>query len=168
MDGRTWDVRGVFKVTPKGSNKEVIYDTTSGTVAGSGLDQFGTSNPDNPKSAPAASLTYNILVYMPDFADYSPAIVLNTRSAVKPAKDLFGKIGMKPTDPFGQIYKMLVQKDQGAEGPYNNYRYVFQGFATDDQYALCKELYERFNTTTFRASDEGEEASEAGAQSTKF
>jgi S-adenosylmethionine synthetase len=63
---------------------------------------------------------------------------------------------------------MLVTKEQGAEGPYNNYRYVADGYANEVEYNLCKDMFDRYSQIQFRASDEGEESSEAGATSSKF
>ena len=160
-DGVHWDKQETFEVKPKGSSKKVRW-TTSDTVANSGLDKFGSSVPEDSDSPPAASLQYNLLAYFPDFPDLSPAIVLNTRSAVKKARALISKIEMRPVDHFGQRFVMNVVKESAREGDFFNFNYNADGYVDEhDEYELYKSLYERFSDAKFRAADETEEPAKA-------
>jgi hypothetical protein len=167
-DGIHWDPpEGVFKVKPKNYQGEVEYKLAK-TVAESGLDKFGTSIPTNPNSAPAASLTYEILAYFPDFMGGQIAIILNSRTAVKPAKNLISKIEMKPVDHFGQRYLMRTVQEQGEEGPYFNYAYDSDGFVDEELYERMGQLYRKYGEMQFRAHDEGEDtASGEGSNGAK-
>lgn len=164
-DAVHWDRKEEFEVKPKGSTKKVTWDTREGTVAGSGLDKFGSSIPDDSDSAPAASLTYDILAHLPDFPELSPVIILNTRSSVKPAKNLISKIEMRPTDHYNQIFSVSPIKQGTAGESFYNYNYTSDGYATEGDAALCKSLYESFKASSFRANDEGDEAEKSSGPS---
>lgn len=155
-----------FTVKPKGSPNEVKY-YTRGSVAESGLAEFGSGIPGDPRSAPAASLTYNIMFFMPDFPDLSPAIVINTRSAIKPAKLLQSKIDLRPGQHYSQIYTMKKTDEKGDEGPYFGYGYEANGYVqSEDDYNFYKSIYERFSSdTNWRVNDEHDEAPSGGSSS---
>ena len=157
MDGVNWEpANAEFRVKPKGSAQEVVYRTAK-TVAESGLDQFGTSIPGDPNSPPAASLTYNMLWHLPDFPELSPAVIINTRSSVKPMQQLLSRIDSKPVPHFCQVYQIASVQQKGAEGPYFNFSYVGDGFATAEQAKLTEEMYETFSKGGWVANDEAEE-----------
>jgi hypothetical protein len=157
MDGIHWEpANAEFRVKPKGSPAEVIYRTAN-TVMESKLDQFGTSIPGDPNSAPAASLTYNMMWYLVDHPELSPSVIINTRSSVKPMQQLLSRIDSKPVPHFCQVYDIMSTQQKGAEGPYFNFAYTGSGFATADQAANCEELYETFSKGSWVANDEAEE-----------
>ena len=174
-DGKKWDPgfeNLEFEVKPKGSAHAVKYET-KGSVAESGLAQFGSSIPGDAQSAPAASLTYNMLWYFPEHPELSPAVIINTRSAVKPAKGLISKIEMRPVDHFAQQFRIGITDEKGDEGPYYGYSYTAAGYVeSEEQYNEMKALYERFKEESWRANEEDEEAASAGgggsATSDKF
>lgn len=155
-DGVHWDKIDEFEVKPKGSPRKVTWKTAA-TVAESGLAKFGSSIPDDENSPPAAALTYNLLLYFPDHPELSPAVVINTRSSVRPCKALISKIEMRPVDHFAQVFIMKVTKENGQEGPYNNYKYVADGYADEETYQITKGLYEKFGQADWRASEEDDD-----------
>jgi hypothetical protein len=157
MDGIHWDPPNAeFRVKPKGSPQEVIYRTAD-TVAESKLDQFGTSIPGDPNSAPAASLTYNMMWYLVDHPELSPSVIINTRSAVKPMQQLLSRIDSKPVPHFCQQYDIGSVQQKGAEGPYFNFTYTGAGFADEHHAKLCSELYEQYGKGGWVANDEVED-----------
>lgn len=161
-DGVNWDTGFAnmeFSVRLKGQPNEIVYKTL-GNVAESGLAEFGTAIPNDPKSRPAATLTYNILMYLPKFPDMSPVVAINARSSVKPAKNLLSKIEMRPVDHYFQKYTMGVVKETGAEGPYFNYSYVANGYATEEEAKITQKLYEKFSSESWLANDEADDASD--------
>jgi len=160
MDGIHWDPADAeFTVKPKGSPNPVTYKTKK-TVAESGLDQFGTSIPGDANSPPAASLTYNMMWFLPDFPDLSPSVIINTRSSVKPMQQLLSRIDSKPVPHFCQVYTIGSVQQKGAEGPYFNFTYTGAGFADDHTADLCSKLYDQFGEIGWRASDEEEDTPE--------
>ena len=159
MDGIHWQpANAEFRVKPKGSPTEVVYKTKD-TVAASRLDQFGTSIPGDDNSPPAASLTYNMMWYLPDFPELSPSIIINTRSSVKPMQQLLSRIDSKPVAHFVQKYDIGSVQQKGAEGPYFNFTYTGAGFATAEEAAITAEMFEQFSKGGWVASDETEEDS---------
>lgn len=151
-----------FEVKVKGQPKAITYHT-KGNVAESGLADFGSSIPGDDNSKPAASLTYHLMVAFPDFIDMSPAIIINTRSSVKPAKNLISKIELRPVDHYAQVYKMGLTKEIGDEGPYYNYQYTADGYVDEDQYAYAKGLYEKYGEADWKPNDEDADESDAGS-----
>lgn len=154
MDGIHWDPADAeFTVKPKGSPNNVTYKTKK-TVAESGLDQFGTSIPGDANSPPAASLTYNMMWFLPDFPDLSPSVIINTRSSVKPMQQLLSRIDSKPVPHYCQIYTIGSTQMKGAEGPYFNFTYTGAGFADTEAANICNGLYDQFGAESWRANDE--------------
>lgn len=164
-DGIHWDKPNeTFEVKLKGSPKKQVWNTGA-DVKSSGLAEFGSSIKEDPDSQPAAALTYNWLFYFIDYPDLSHAVVLNTRSSVKPSKQLISKLEMGSVEPFFRIYEMSVVEAKGAEGPYNNYQYTSAGFVEDPDIAKITEgLYEHFKDKDYRANDEADDV-DAGAAS---
>lgn len=162
-DGLHWDLPGAeFTVKPKNSPHNVTYklgQTVNERVGGQvALSEFGSSIPGDAKSPPAAALTYQFLWFFPEFASFSPAVIINTRSSVKPGKDLLSKIDLRPVDHFFQAYEIGVTKQKNGTGDeFFNYTYASAGYATEDEGALTKQLFETFQSTEWRANDENED-----------
>lgn len=157
-----------FSVRPKGATSDVVYKTGN-NVAESGLAEFGSSMPGDPNSKPAASLTYNMLWYFPELPDMSPVVIINTRSAVKPAKALISKLEMSPHDHFAHLIEISVKKEMNNDGDeFFNYAYRAAGFVPDEEtYNKAKELYKTFSESDWRANDDGEEVDKDEAASFK-
>ena len=84
------------------------------TVKESGLAEFGSSRHDDPDSPPAATLTFEVLWFLPEFNTL--ALTLNTRSGVKEARKLFAMADAKPLSPFFQRYKIVAVQNRGPTG----------------------------------------------------
>lgn len=153
-DAKHWDLPNTeFEVTIKGAGK-VKYNTGD-DVQSSGLTEFGSSIPGESNSRPAASLTYNALFFMPDFPELSPAVIINTRSSVKPMKALLSKIDARPVNHYYQVYNMVKTDEEGEEGPYYGYNYTADGYLEDEQVAaVTKGMFELYSQQSWRASDE--------------
>jgi hypothetical protein len=129
-----------------------------GTVRGSGLAEFGTADPDNPDSNPAAVLFYDYLVFLPDFPDISPVVLSLSRSAAKRARELNGKIEFAKAPMQSLRFKAKVSTENGQEGDYYNYGFVRNGWATEDEFNSCKALADRYKE--YRGADEEGEVAE--------
>ena len=102
---------------------------TARTVKESGLAEFGSSRDDDSESPPAATLTFEVLWFLPDFNTL--ALTLNTRSGVKAARQLFAMVDAKPTNPFFQRYKICSVRNVGPTNEtYYGYRYRGDGFSS--------------------------------------
>ena len=162
MDGMHWDIPNAeFTVKPKGSANSVTYYTRN-TVQESGLDQFGSSIPGDPRSVPAASLTYNMLWYFPEFPELSPSVIINTRSGVKPAQQLQTRIDSKQVAIYAQMYNIGITLVPGAEGPYFNYTYSGAGFVDEHTVNITESLYRRFADSSWVTNDEESDVADDG------
>jgi len=168
-DGKHWDTPNMtFEFKPKGSPKTYKYNLGETVGPDIGLGKFGTLIPDDPQSVPAANLTYEMLVLLPDFLDLGPAIILNTRASVKPMRDFLTKIDASPVDHYYQEYIMKSVDQKGAEGPFKNFAYVKNGYADEGVGKQAKELHDYYKENNFRASDETEdEATEGDAPASR-
>lgn len=172
-DGVNWDIPDLsFEVKPKGSPQPIKYLLGKGvhdkTMNGLSVADFGSSIPGDAQSAPAASLTYEMMFYFPDHPHLSPSIIINTRSQVKPAKGLQSKLDHIPVDHYFVKFRIGTVVEKGAEGDYYNYVYTMNGFLDEATGVETKALYERFKETAFRANDErddeGNKADVAGGR----
>lgn len=146
---------------PKGPRKPVIWKTAD-TVRESGLGEFGTQDPDNPDSNPAATLFYEYLVYLPDHPHLSPVLLSFARSQAKRARDLNSKIEFRKAPMQSQKLRMSITDEQHSESEkYSNVAFAANGWATEDQYNLCKTFAEKYVDYQM-ADEEGAIAEEHG------
>ncbi len=154
-DGIHWNPpEGTFEVTPDGYKKKVTWKLGS-TVVKSGLAEWGTMDPSDPQSSPAATRMYNLVVMMPDFAPYSPAVVTLQRSAIKVARKLMGKLKISQAPSFGMYFSMAGVKDQNPQGQeFFNYRFTVTGLVDDaKEFEFYKAIYEGFRKEGLRIRD---------------
>lgn len=143
---------GEFQIKLKNVKQPVTW-TLAPTVAESGLAEFGSSNPDDPDSPPAATLFYDYLVLLPEHPDLGPCIVSLARSAAKKAKDLNGKLELGGQPIQSMLVTMGVMDDKSDEGDFYNYTFRRSGWVTEEQFNAAVAVAERFQDK-FRASDD--------------
>lgn len=159
-DGRTWNTKGEWEVRLKNVKKPVTWVIDDLDVRKSGLAEFGTANPEDPDSNPAATLFYEYLVWLPDLNLPSPVLLSLARSQAKKARDLNGKIEFGGVPMQGMVFEASVVKETGAEGPYNNYQFARGGFATEEQFNQACHYEERFRDVAYTGADEASMAGE--------
>jgi len=156
---------GEFEVKLKGMKKPVTW-TLKPTVAESGLDQWGSSNPEDPDSPPAATLFYEYLVILPDHMELGPVVMSLTRSNIAKAKrGLNDKIEMHKAR--GRPMQCLVfiaesVTEEGAEGPFKNWMFKADGFAPKALYDEALSLAEALSG--FKVRDEDATVRDASEQ----
>lgn len=155
-DGIHWDPPdGVFNIRHPNNPKTYTWKTAP-TVRGSGLDQFGTSMPEDPKSKPAATLTFEVLWYLPEFATL--ALTLNSRGSVQAARNLFAMVDGKPASAFDQKYRICAQRKDGPAGSsYFGWIYRGDGYCDEKLSAVTEPLYRQWKDMAFATEDESEE-----------
>jgi len=159
-DGRTWNTLGEWDVKLKNIRQPVKWVIDDLDVRKSGLAEFGSSNPDDPDSNPAATLFYEYLVWLPDVPELpSPVLLSMARSQAKKARDLNGKIEFAGVPMQGLIFKASTVTETGAEGDYNNYQFARDGFADEETFNRCVDFAERFKD--YQAADEAGLAADA-------
>lgn len=159
-DGIHWDVPNqIFEVYFPNNRTPYTWKTKK-TVAESGLDKFGSSQPDNPRSTPAASMTYQMLwaFRLPDGRPQL-GVITNSRTGIKPMKELFGMIDGKGVDHFFQRYRIQAVRLSVRPGEYFfGYKYFAAGLVDNESEGdSYKALHERFRKAGFSVNmaDEG-------------
>lgn len=157
-----WDPPdGVFQVRFPMNPKTYVWKTAR-TVKESGLAEFGSSRPDDPDSPPAATLTFEVLWYLPDYETL--ALTLNTRSGVKEARQLFAMVDAKPTNPYNQRYKIVSVQNRGPGGEaYYGYKYRGDGYCDAALAAITGPMFEQWKNVAFAAADEEDDGGEDSA-----
>lgn len=163
-DGVTWDRTGSWEVKLD-KRTTVTWEITDESVIGSGLAKWGTSEPSDEDSPPAATLIYEYLVLLPDHIELGPVIMSFSRSAIKKVtKGLNSKIKLaegsgKPMQSL--VFKAAAGLESNGTNEYHAPNFVRSGFATKDQFEMAVEFAQ--NLTDYRGEAEEEHAGEGGS-----
>lgn len=143
-DGRNWDVqfRGMeFEVAPskdRPRHKVKWKISEDGKVGrGIGLGDWGTSDPENVDSQPAATLSHVLVCVSLSKLHLGPFVVTLQRTSEKPARKLLGAIDMDMAPIYGQVYRMYAKDESSPSGDYKQYAFSKNGHVQD------QEIYER-------------------------
>lgn len=158
-DGVNWDRTGEWtvQIDKKTSALWKIEDTS---VASSGLADWGTHDPDDESSPPAATLFYEYLVVLPEHMELGPCVMMFGRSTIRKAKKgLNDKIGfhMSAGRPIQALrFNARAVDDQNNMGQsFFNWHFTSAGFATEDEYTKAKELADLLHS--YRVANEEEQ-----------
>jgi len=135
-------------------------------VIESGLHRFGSSRPDDAKSPPAASMTWQTL-WAFRMADGRPqlGIITNSRSGLKPMNELLGMLEAKKAagiDHYFLRFKINAVRLSPRPGEYFfGYRYLACGHVQDEAEGdVYKAIFERYLKAGFSGDlsqeDDGE------------
>jgi hypothetical protein len=153
-DGVNWDKPNQkFEVQLKKGPK-VVYDT-KGSVAASGLAEFGSSIPTDENSPPAATLHYEFLVYLPEFPEFGPTILSLARSQIAPGKRLVTNFQTRARmgDIYGCAFRMAVVESANTDGEeFYNFNFANNGFVAKEFRDIVASGAETFKD--YRAADE--------------
>ncbi|MBB18655.1 MAG: hypothetical protein CMP20_04180 [Rickettsiales bacterium] len=135
-DAKKWDQTGEWQVKLKGVKKPVTWKITDLEVAKSGVVDWGSSNPEDEDSSPAATLFYDYLVFLPEHLDLGPAIISLSRSSIRKAKKgLNDKIEMHRSNgrPMQAAkFKASSVSESSPSGDFKNWQFMSAGFNTDE------------------------------------
>lgn len=117
-DGVNWSPSsGQFTVTlDKKDGGEQVTWKLAPTVQKSGLANWGTLNPNDPKSPPAATQMYNYVLAFPDHPELMPAVLTFQRSSIKKGRQFNGKLKSVRLPIFGLIFEFSSFKDHNSRG----------------------------------------------------
>lgn len=177
----TWDRTGMWEVKIKDVKQPVTWAIEHLNVVASGLDKWGTYNPNDENSPPAATLFYEYLVLMVDESGNvlktPPAVISLTRSQIRKAKKgLNDKIKLqadmgRPMQAL--IFKAGAIKDNNSDGQdFKNWQFTSDGFAPEATFHAANQLSQFLKT--YVVQDEAEvaagesEGSPEHAESGKF
>lgn len=135
-DAMKWDRLGSWMVKQKGVKQPIKWEITDLDVVKSGLTSWGTYNPEDEDSGPAATLFYDYLVFLPDHLDLGPAVITLARSGIRKAKKgLNDKIQLHRTNgrPMqALVFKATSVDEQSDNGGYKNWQFQSDGFNMDE------------------------------------
>ena len=160
-DGINWDVPNQsFEVKFYGNPRTYTWKIGR-TVAETGAHKFGSSQDDDPKSKPIATLTYDVL-WLIDLPNGAKQLVVFTAksSGVKPTQTFISTTQAKGIDQFYQRYRIVVQKKSGPTGdPYFTFDYQFVDLIeNEDQAKAMRGIYDQYVKSGFVAEhDEHDE-----------
>lgn len=156
-DAKTWDRTGSWKVKiDKKTTATWTIDDLD--VMKSGLTKFGTSDPEDENSPPAATLFYEYLVLLPDHLDLGPAVISVARSAIKKAKKgLNDKISLqaqngRPLQSLTFSAKSVTEQNSSNQD-FNNWQFTSAGFAPEEQYNKAVQIAS--DLADYKVQDEG-------------
>lgn len=156
-DGVHWSPgHGEFevKLDKKDGGHKVVWKLAK-TVAESGLANWGTMNPSDPDSPPAATLMYNFLLAFPDDPELMPAVLTFQRSSIKMGRKLNTKLKTLRTPIFGSMFHLSAADDHNAANQdFKNINMTGAGFVEDeDLYNQYKDLHLSLRKTGFNIRD---------------
>jgi hypothetical protein len=175
-DGRNWDKQFVgmkFEVQPSKDRPrhKVIWEIDSAPVGRDvGLGAWGTTDPDEPDSPPAATLTHVLVCVLLSRPEIGPFTILLQRTAEKVGKDLVTKINLDQAPIYGQVYKLSCKDDKAGNNEFLNYKFTKNGHVgTEDEYEACKKWNDMFTElgVTVDDSKDLEGANKGGATKEK-
>lgn len=153
-DGVHWEPPNAsFTVKIDRQGNTVTWKTAE-TVQKSGLAAFGTSNPADPKSPPAATECEVIVVAIEEYPELSPVALMMQRSALPIARRLKGKLKVSQAPMYGTKFKMTAY-DDGAQGQqFKNYRFTADGFVENrERFDAYEKMFENFQAEGVRIRD---------------
>lgn len=163
LDGVHWaPARGEFEVTLKGGKKVKWH--LAPTVKESGLDAWGSSDPDNPNSPPAATPMQCYLIVLPSRPDLGPCLLTMQKSSQAVAKKLNSKLAMSDVPFFARRFIMKVMKDQNKDGQqFNNFEFTMNGYVESEEQVLqYQSLAEKLKPAKIIIKDERGDEDDSG------
>lgn len=168
-DGKHWDADFDVQIAPykEMPKKLVRYAAKKGDPVGRdiGLGAWGSADPENPDSGPAATLSHIFLFRALDHLDLGPFIVFLQRSAEPIARQFLTKLQIDKAPIFGQRYKMTSRTQSNSAGQdFNQYAFTKNGYVMEE--ALFREFEHEhtvYKGTSFRTNDEDAETEGAAA-----
>ena len=144
-DAKYWTSGGgnEFQVKLKGK-KELVTWKTGKDVESSGLMEWGSSDPDDKKSSPAASLVYEYIMFMPTMPELSPCTISLYRTGVRSAKQLNTSLLMTRKPPYCIKVKVGVKMEQSGSDMWSVPVFNLNGYVDAATYEVTKLMAERY------------------------
>ena len=155
-DGLHWQpANKEFKVKlDKKDGGHIVTWKTAKTVDESGLDQWGSFQPGDPDSPPAATLMYSFVVAFPDHPDLMPAVLSFQRSSLKAGRRFNTKLKTTRAPMFGLVFEVSASEDSNGTDDFYNINVVGNGRIDNEaQYRRYKSLHADFAQTGVQIKD---------------
>lgn len=156
-DGKHWTPPNAnFEVKPYKDRPDVVTWSTKHTVAESGLDKFGSSDPRDPNSQPAATKMWNFVVVLPDYPEMGPMVLTLQRGMADVGRNFSGKLKMSNLPTFGQVFLASVRKENKGSGDFFSLSFNRNKILGSDdmaEYEYYKSLYSQFSSMGLNIKD---------------
>ena len=136
-----------FTVNLKGRKEPVKWNTRM-NVAQSGLLNFGSSNPDDENSQPAATLYYEYILYLPEHDGGSPVVLRINKTGLSTAKGLNAYFLLQKqlrTPIYTHAIKWFVSSKSGAEGEYFVPQFKPIGYVDETTFRIAQEMNKSYS-----------------------
>jgi len=163
-DGVHWDRPDMDFEVKLDNGKKVTWNTGK-TVQRGGLDQFGSMDPADSNSYPAATRMINIIAMFPDQLDLSPAVISLQRSSFKVGQQFVSKLAINRLPSWSRVFDMSSKKDKNSNNE-SYFNWSFQGvnkkgkngpepmLVSEADAPKYKEMYDHFSAKGFAIKDE--------------
>jgi hypothetical protein len=132
-DNVFWDKPNqTFEVQFEKGGKKYKWHTGR-NVAESGLLNFGSSQPENAQSKPAASLTYVYALYLHEHPELSPAVFSLQRSQVSSARILNSMLSLTRRPIWDSIIEFRSTSRTSSGNTYHNNVFMHTGFTNEKE-----------------------------------
>lgn len=146
-DGRSWDSGGnsQFQIQVKGSNNPVTI-RTGANVASSRLLDWGSSDPANPRSPPAATLIYEYLCYLPMRPELSPVMLGLYRTAANNAVKLNTTLLQLRMPTYSVVVDCVSKELQDDGNVWSVPTFKPAGRAGKEAFAISKQIASEYES----------------------
>jgi len=166
-DGVNWSPPNAefdVKLDKKDGGHKVKWKTAP-TVAKSGLAEWGSMNPADPQSPPAATLMHNFVFAFPGDPDRMPAVFTFQRSLVQEGRKFLTRLKAQRAPMFGTIFELSSTDETKGDNSFKGVSLVGKGLIGDDDlYQRFKELNKTFTELGMKIKAEEELADEPVGQ----
>lgn len=123
-----------------------------------GTDEWGSENPDDPKSGKAATVHYNYVVALPEHGNVIAAFSLS-RTSVKVAKVWNSLIAMLPGVPvWGRKFAIKSVIETKNDDEFQNLSVVGAGYVSEEAFPQYDSLAKTFAEQSYSVEDQSDEA----------
>lgn len=158
-DGVHWSpADAAFEVEPhKGLKKKVTWRTAK-TVEQSGLANWGSTDPDDADSPPAANEMATFVALLHDRPEIGPVVVTLQRGSLTVGKKMVQRLMFSQAPITGLVFKMSAERGTNNDGQgFWTYKFTSDGFVQDQRLFDEAEKYQaRFLELGFSIAGEDE------------
>lgn len=144
-DAFTWKRGGdaQFTVKLKDIKDPVVWNTMK-NVKQSGLLEFGSSNPGNENSSPAAVLYYEYLNYLPGIEGASPCVQRVYKTGIESAKYINSYFLLQKKPIYVHAIKCFVDEKSKDGNDWFIPRFQPVGYAPKEHFEIAKEMATKY------------------------
>ena len=148
-DGRTWQTGGnsEFRVKLKGRKDPVIWKTGK-DVLSSRLTDFGTADPEDADSPPAAMISYEYLIYLIKNPELSPVVMRAAKTALPNGKALNTSLLTlsKANKPIQSVVvRCFADEKKNDSGSWTVPNFKTMGLAPKSVYSKVLEMADNYS-----------------------